>query len=75
MMAEMTPKMMLGTQTEICGGIDPFSANVRNSIKNKMKIKESRNPRAICNPVPPLLFREETITPIKTKIKIVKGEE
>jgi hypothetical protein len=66
---------MFGIQTEITGGIDPASANVLNKVKNKIKMNDRVNPNAICGPVPPRLFLDETITPIKTRIKIVKGAE
>jgi hypothetical protein len=31
----------------MAGGKDPFSANVLKSVKNKIKIKDNRNPSAI----------------------------
>ena len=73
-MIDNTPKMMFGIQTEICGGISPDSANVRNNVKNRIKIKDNKNPKVICGPVPPRLLRDDTITPINTSIKIVNGE-
>ena len=72
---EMIAKTILGIQTDICGGVEPASANVRNNVKNNIKIKERRKPTAICNPVPPRLLREETMTPMKTRIMMVKGAE
>jgi hypothetical protein len=70
----MRPKIMFGIQTDISGGIDPFSANVRNSVKNKINTKESTNPREICKPVPPRVLRADTINPMKTSLKMVTGD-
>ena len=70
----MSAKITFGIQTEICGGIEPASAKVRNNMKKMIKIKDSTNPMAICNPVPPRLLRAETITPMNTRIKIVTGD-
>jgi len=75
MMPESTPKMIAGIHTEICGGNAPASANDRNIIKNKIKMNERAKPSAIWKPVPPLLFREETMTPMKVRMKIEKGDE
>ena len=75
MPSEMIAKTIFGIQTEISGGVDPASAKVRNNVKNRMKMNERRKPTAICNPVPPRLFRDETITPINTRMRIVNGDE
>ena len=74
MNAERIPNNIFGIQTEIAGGIEPFSANVLKSVKNRIKINDRRKPMAICGPVPPRLFREETIAPMKTRIRMVKGD-
>lgn len=71
----MIPKTMFGIHTDISGGVDPASAKVRNKVKKRMKMKDNKNPKAICTPVPPRLFRDETITPMNTRIRIVNGAE
>jgi hypothetical protein len=75
MPSEIMPKTILGIHTEICGGVDPASAKVRKSVKNNIKINDREKPSAICRPVPPRLFLEETMQPMNTSIKIVNGEE
>src|SRR5688572_28027225 len=73
-MIDITPKMMFGIHTEICGRISPDSANVLNNVKNRIKIKDNKKPNVICGPVPPRLLRDDTITPIHTSIRIVNGD-
>ncbi len=72
---EIRAKIILGIHTDNSGGVEPASAKVRNKVKNKIKMNDSTKPRAICSPVPPRLFREETITPIKTSIRMLNGAE
>jgi hypothetical protein len=74
MISDMHPKIMFGIHTEIAGGNAPFSAKVLKSVKNRIKMNDNKKPIAIWGPVPPRLLRAETITPINTRMQMVKGE-
>ena len=43
----MIAKTMFGIHTDICGGVEPASAKVLNSVKNKMNMNDKKNPTAI----------------------------
>jgi hypothetical protein len=66
-------KTIFGIHTAKAGEIIPPSPIPRLVMTKMIKMKDIMKPRAICKPVPPLVFLEETITPIKTRTKTVKG--
>lgn len=44
---DISVNVMLGIQAAMKGDNDPASANVRDIMKNRIKINDSRNPKAI----------------------------
>jgi len=60
-------------QTAKPGVSEPPTANmVENRIK-RMYEKLQAKPTPICNPMPPLTFRDERDTPIRVNINVEKG--
>jgi hypothetical protein len=63
----------LGIQTDSNGGKLPPTANmVENRIK-RIKLKLSAKPNPMCSPIPPLIFREESETPISVSMNVANG--
>ena len=63
----------LGIHTPIPGGKDRFVEKVVLNLDNITNTAPITTPAARWNPIPPRTLREATDTPIKVRIKIVKG--
>lgn len=66
---------IFGNQTANSGFILPFMANVLDSVENNINKALKASPIPILIPIPPLILREASDTPINVKIREAKGIE
>ena len=66
---------IFGNQTANSGFILPFMANVLDSVENNINKALKAMPIPILIPIPPLILREASDTPINVKIREAKGIE
>ena len=67
------PKTIFGNQTANKGGKLDFSANVPKILSKNTNEKATAIPMAKLNPIPPLLFIDETATAIIVSINADTG--
>ena len=72
-MPAMIANNILGIHTARRGFKDPLIANCEENCIKKMYIKLNPRPAPIFAPIPPLIFLEESETPIKVRIKVENG--
>ena len=70
----MKKKKTLGSQTAAITGSMPPMANCFENCMNRIYEKLITTPMAICKPIPPLIYREDTATPISVRINREKGK-
>ena len=68
------PKRMIGSQAPKKGGKLDLLTNTEKILSKKIKRNPKAMPKAKLTPMPPLLLKEDTETPIRVKTKAEKGK-
>jgi hypothetical protein len=66
---------MLGIHIASAGFRSPLRENCEENCMKRIYEKVSISPRPICIPIPPLILRDESDTPISVRMKKANGEE
>src|SRR5205814_2146470 len=67
------PKITFGSQAAIKGGKSPLVEKTVDKRSQRIKTTAMMMPMARCKPLPPLILRLETTTPIKVNNNTVNG--
>tara|TARA_B100000902_G_C26738455_1_gene634914 strand:- start:14 stop:343 length:330 start_codon:yes stop_codon:yes gene_type:complete len=68
------PKITMGSQAPRKAEKFDLLTNTENILSKKIKRNPKKIPKAKFTPIPPLLLKEETDTPIRVKTKAEKGK-